>query len=270
MARIDPSVLGEARIVARELSAPALDHVIGALESAPPGLDERALRARVCSGLGTPEFRHAVGRLLDRWLEVSPGATGAAVAAAVAAASYSDDAARYEVALELIWTGPSPRGSSLRRTDQALLQLIDEARRNLTIVSFAVYRVPDVGGALVRALERGVALRFIAETPEADDAPFGVLATFGEAITRRARIYAWPRDRRPKDANGRPSLLHVKCAVADSRLVFLSSANLTEHAMMRNMEMGLLMTSADLGAQIVRHFDSLVEDGTLVLSGSGE
>ena len=44
----------------------------------------------------------------------------------------------------------------------------------------------------------------------------------------------------------------------------MSSANLTEHAMTRNMEMGLLVTSPNLGAEIVGHFDGLVADGTLV------
>jgi phosphatidylserine/phosphatidylglycerophosphate/cardiolipin synthase-like enzyme len=264
MLGLTEEVLREARAVARTLSAPALKHVVDTLEAAPNHLDGEIVRARVCAGLGTPEFRHAAGRLIDSWLETCGAASGPTVAAGVAASAYAEDAARREVALELIWTGPSPRHGSLRRTDQALLQLVEEARRDLTIVSFAVYRVPDLARALDRALDRGVALRFIAETPEAEDAPFGVSATFGDEITSRARVYAWPRDRRPKDANGRPGLLHVKCAVADARLVFLSSANLTEHAMVRNMEMGLLVTSAELGAQIVRHFDGLVADGTLV------
>lgn len=250
--------------MARELSGSALDQVVEALESTPASSDDRAIRTKVCSGLSTPQFRHAAGRLVDRWLDVCPEAPGATIAAAVAASRYCDETARLESAIELIWTGPAARTGAMRRTDQALLQLVDGARQMLTVVSFAIYRVPDVASALIRALERGVALRFIAETPEADGAPFGVAATFGEQITRRASIYAWPRDRRPTAANGKPSLLHVKCAVADSRVVFLSSANLTEHAMTRNMEMGLLVTNAALGTQIVNHFDDLVTDGTLV------
>jgi phosphatidylserine/phosphatidylglycerophosphate/cardiolipin synthase-like enzyme len=61
--------------------------------------------------------------------------------------------------------------------------------------------------------------------------------------------------------------LHVKCAIADDRLLFVSSAKLTEYAFTLNMELGLLITGGDAPAQVEGHFDALVEGGVLLRVG---
>jgi hypothetical protein len=72
-----------------------------------------------------------------------------------------------------------------------------------------------------------------------------------------------PLEKRPRDENGKPGILHVKCAVADGRWLFLSSANLTEYAFTINMELGLLVTGGNLPRQVQEHFDRLIEAGVL-------
>ena len=57
--------------------------------------------------------------------------------------------------------------------------------------------------------------------------------------------------------------MHVKAAVADSRVAFLTSANLTEAALERNMELGVLIRGGGLAAAIERLVDTLVESGEL-------
>jgi phosphatidylserine/phosphatidylglycerophosphate/cardiolipin synthase-like enzyme len=138
-------------------------------------------------------------------------------------------------------------------------------------VSFAVYRVRAVAAALAKAVERGVDLRLIAETPESGEGKiaFGPAATFGQEISRKARVYVWPREKRPTDGHGRHGSLHAKCAVADGRSVFLSSANLTDYAMTLNMEMGVLVTNEGLAQQILRHVGALIRDGVLQESDLG-
>ena len=51
-----------------------------------------------------------------------------------------------------------------RRTDQALLQLIGAARARLIIVSFAVYKVPEVAAALIACAQRGCNVAVIVES----------------------------------------------------------------------------------------------------------
>ena len=57
--------------------------------------------------------------------------------------------------------------------------------------------------------------------------------------------------------------MHVKAAVADSRVAFLTSANLTEAALERNMELGVLIRGGHLPAAIDRLIDALLELGEL-------
>ena len=77
-------------------------------------------------------------------------------------------------------------------------------------------------------------------------------------------VYFWPKENRGQDDKGKVGILHVKCAVADGRWLFLSSANLTEYAFTINMELGVLVTGGNLPAQVQEHFDRLIQDGVLV------
>ncbi len=76
-------------------------------------------------------------------------------------------------------------------------------------------------------------------------------------------VYYWPKEQRGQDDNGKVGILHVKCAVADGRWLFLSSANLTEYAFTINMELGVLVTGGKLPKQVQEHFERLVVDGRL-------
>jgi phosphatidylserine/phosphatidylglycerophosphate/cardiolipin synthase-like enzyme len=57
--------------------------------------------------------------------------------------------------------------------------------------------------------------------------------------------------------------MHAKCAVADRRLAFVTSANLTGAAMTDNMELGLVVRGGDVPKRISNHFDALIGTGTL-------
>jgi phosphatidylserine/phosphatidylglycerophosphate/cardiolipin synthase-like enzyme len=58
--------------------------------------------------------------------------------------------------------------------------------------------------------------------------------------------------------------LHAKCVIVDAHHVFVSSANFTEAAQQRNIEVGLLVRSLRLAKQLTDHFDTLVGSGALV------
>jgi cardiolipin synthase len=82
-------------------------------------------------------------------------------------------------------------------------------------------------------------------------------------VAAQAKLLQWPSERRPRDEQGHAGLMHVKAAVADSRIAFLSSANLTEAALERNMELGILLRGGHLPAAIDRLIDALLELGEL-------
>jgi phosphatidylserine/phosphatidylglycerophosphate/cardiolipin synthase-like enzyme len=81
----------------------------------------------------------------------------------------------------------------------------------------------------------------------------------------------WPGARRPGvfydpralEPEGPAGVLHAKAVVADDEIVFATSANLTEAALDRNIELGLLVRDAALAATVVSHFQVLIDRGLL-------
>ena len=216
--------------------------------------------SEIIGAIANAAGREAVANLLRAWRRDAPDLPPVAVAMALAAAAEVDDAWRQHQRVEVVWTGPPSRGPVLRRTDQALLELIRGAKRQLTLVSFAAYKVPDLAQALAEAAGRGVAVRLIMETPEDSDGAVtfkGFDALTGPLATTCERLI-WPRTLRPVDDRGRPGALHVKCGLADRDVVLVSSANFTASAMGINMELGLLIRAGDVPAKIADIFDQLV------------
>jgi phosphatidylserine/phosphatidylglycerophosphate/cardiolipin synthase-like enzyme len=123
-----------------------------------------------------------------------------------------------------------------------------------------------VSAALVNAANRGVKCVVIIETPDRNEGQntYNTLKALGPSVASQCDVYLWPLEKRPRDVNGKPGILHVKCAVADSRMLFISSANLTEYAFTVNMELGLLITGGAQPIQVEDQFDRMIQNCILV------
>jgi phosphatidylserine/phosphatidylglycerophosphate/cardiolipin synthase-like enzyme len=75
-------------------------------------------------------------------------------------------------------------------------------------------------------------------------------------------FYVWQQAERSN--HNELGAVHAKCAVADGKVAFVTSANLTAAAMERNMEVGLLIRGGHVPEQLHQHFSALVESGTIV------
>jgi phosphatidylserine/phosphatidylglycerophosphate/cardiolipin synthase-like enzyme len=221
------------------------------------------LRTRLMDTVAPPGVRDRMSAFVDAWQSSAPGVSAASVALALLSAASVEDHHRRHQRLELVWTGPDSEIIPLRRTDQALLQLIDGAKKTLHVVSFAVYKAQAIAQALVRAARRGVSISVYLETPDASEGrvTFDTVQALGADVARRARIYIWPLEKRLRSPEGKHGSLHAKIAVADGRDLLISSANLTEYAMTLNMEMGLRVRGGDQPAQVEAHLMRLVEQG---------
>jgi phosphatidylserine/phosphatidylglycerophosphate/cardiolipin synthase-like enzyme len=222
------------------------------------------IRTRAQSAVANPHYREQAGHLVDVWHRHAPEFAPASIALALQASAHSVSATRNAQTLDLVWTGP--HGGTTRRTDQALLELINGAQRNLLVVTFAAYKVSGIREALGKAIERGVQLSIVIESPLESEGKvaYDGLAALGPSIAERARIHRWPLEARPVDDTGRHGSLHVKCAVADERTLLISSANLTAHAFTLNMELGLVVTGGSLPRQVTQHFAALIQANVLV------
>ena len=70
-------------------------------------------------------------------------------------------------------------------------------------------------------------------------------------------------DPRALDIGGPGGVLHAKAIVADNEAVFVTSANLTEAALDRNLEVGILFRDRPLALSLSNHFQGLIDKGLL-------
>jgi phosphatidylserine/phosphatidylglycerophosphate/cardiolipin synthase-like enzyme len=69
---------------------------------------------------------------------------------------------------------------------------------------------------------------------------------------------------RDRSIRERPEgVLHAKAIVADNESIFITSANLTEAAFDRNIEVGVVTHDRALAASLTKHFRVLIERGLL-------
>lgn len=251
-------------LLADQLPSAAVQSLVQAIAASPP-TQWAKIKLAAQGALAHPAYRELVGELVGRWRILAPDLEPEVFSAALESAAYAARASRMRQSIELTWTGPDTH-VAVRRTDQALLQLIDTAQHELFIVSFAVYKIPEVKAALKRAAVRGVRLYLIVESPEesAGKITHDGLAAIGQDVAAVADVLRWPLEKRPVDGNGKHGSLHVKCAIADDRMLLISSANLTEYAFTLNMEMGVLITGGHLPRQAANQFSCMIEDRTLV------
>ncbi len=206
----------EAARLAVRLPASVIETVVTRLERS-DGSHWANLRGQIAQAILTPDYRGAVISLLDQWRSRAPDVPSQAVVAALLTASFLAKRRREEEAVEVVWTGPDKSIIPLRRTEQAILQVLNSAQSRILLVSYAVYSIPNIQDAVVRAAQRGVAITVIVETPNRLDVQneYSNLKALGEDVAKCSAVYYWPKEHRKADATGKLGILHVKCVVGD-------------------------------------------------------
>lgn len=202
------------------------------------------------------------------------GMTGTQVAYLLAAlANDRADRPPFAEVLDVVATGPEAPGVALRDTAVVVRELFATARQSVLVVGYAVHQGRSVFRALAQRLKQYPALEvrlcLDVQRPWQDPTPAEeLLRRFAE----RFQTQEWPGSRFPAvyydprslalDAGKRASL-HAKCVVVDRQVAFISSANFTEAAQERNIEVGVLLRVPAVAEQLERHFTALIEAGVL-------
>ncbi|AOL02462.1 DISARM system phospholipase D-like protein DrmC [Burkholderia contaminans] len=225
----------------------------------------RALAARLRRGkdakasvslsdvVGTATAKAVIDRLIVAWqaTSVEPGE----LASMLLAAGHAFDSASKHQSTELVWTGPTTPFVSARRTEQALLQVIGAATQTLFITSFVAYDVSTIVQALNDASVRGASISMLLESSldHGGSISFDAIGKMRKLLPS-VTLYAWV-ERAAPFAGGR---VHSKVAVADGNVCFITSANLTGHAMEQNMEAGVLISGGTIPKLLHEHLEALV------------
>jgi cardiolipin synthase A/B len=210
--------------------------------------------------VGTPMATTVVEQLANAWQRTAVGPDELALMLLAASRVYTKAAS--EQSTELVWTGPTTPFVSARRTEQALLQVINAAGQTLFITSFVAYDVSTIVKALNAASERNVDIAMLLESSQDYGGSINI-DVIGKmrALVPNARLYAW-RDKAEEFINGR---VHAKVAVADGHSCFITSANLTGYAMERNMEAGVLITGGRIPKLLDDHLRSLIDTKVIAI-----
>jgi phosphatidylserine/phosphatidylglycerophosphate/cardiolipin synthase-like enzyme len=173
---------------------------------------------------------------------------------------------------DLVWSGPEVPGLHARDTRRVYDELLGSAERSIWASTYAFFDGPKAFEVLSRRMdavgELQVTLLLNIERRHGD-------TSSADALVRRFadRFWTadWPGIRRPSvfydprslTARRPAGVLHAKAVVADEEALFITSANLTEAALDRNIEIGLLVRDRALAASLVCHFRGLIDRGLL-------
>lgn len=254
--------------------------MIAALRDLPSHLRKRVASA-LRSGLITTPYSAASLRSVLGTQEGGDGLVGALLElerlgisgpAAAAWIRTVDEAASRTSRPDLVWSGPEVPGLHARDTRRVFDELLGSAERSVWASTYAFFDGPRAFHVLAQRMDTGVALsvtlllniqRKRGETSPADQ----LVRRFAD----RFWSTDWPGSCRPRvfydpralELEGPAGVLHAKAVVIDDEVVFVTSANLTEAALDRNIELGLLVRDHALAASVSTHFRTLIERGLL-------
>jgi phosphatidylserine/phosphatidylglycerophosphate/cardiolipin synthase-like enzyme len=163
-------------------------------------------------------------------------------------------------------------GVHARDTRRVFEELIESAQRSVHVCTYAYFDGPKAFQLLARRMDAVRSLRVMlllniqrkrGDTTATDH----VVRQFADRLWTE-----WPGNARPLvfydpralDTGSPSGVLHAKALVVDEQAVFVTSANLTEAAFDRNIELGLLTRDRTLAASVVAHFQGLVDSGLLL------
>ena len=189
-------------------------------------------------------------RLLAGW-DGSPGVTPEAVAAGLRASCRVGQLMDGGQAVSLAWTGPKTDFVPVRSTEQVMLEVIQRAHSDLFLVSFVNVGAGTIVAALNEAAERGVKIKLLLEESK------GAAEKMEDAVPT-ARVYVWTKALKIENGSPPTASVHAKCVVADGEEALITSANLTDYALEKNMELGVHIIGGREPRILRDHLNALV------------
>lgn len=249
------------------LPAHVRKRLVGALASG--SLSVPCSPAAIRSELGGREHAQEVADTLGRMAGL--GMNGVGCAAWIQSV---EDAASRVPRPDLVWSGPEVVGVHARDTRRVYEELLGGASRSIWACSYVYFDGPKAFDLLAKRMDAvpdlDVTLLLNVQRARGDtSAPEEVVRRFADRLWKRD----WPGQRTPRvyydprslDLSGESSVLHAKAVVTDDESVFITSANLTEAAFDRNIEIGLVVRDQSLALSVVSHFRALIEKKMLQL-----
>lgn len=175
--------------------------------------------------------------------------------------------------IQMVWTGPDQEGPAARDTGVVARELLGQASKSLLITTYSISRSSNTFEPVNDIMRRNPYLdvTIVLHVDMSIHSIYGLNAA--AAFARDFWVSRWPWESRPKvfyDPRGAlenqagRALQHAKCIVVDRQRVFITSANYTESAQQRNIELGVVIRDERLAERVSEQFHSLIGKGLLV------
>jgi phosphatidylserine/phosphatidylglycerophosphate/cardiolipin synthase-like enzyme len=169
---------------------------------------------------------------------------------------------------DLVWSGPEVPGLYARDARRVYEELLGSAERSIWASTYAFFDGPKAFEVLAQRMEARPSLRVTLllniQRKRGD-------TTASNQLVRRFADRFWKTDwpgsshpsvfydPRALDAERPGGVLHAKAVVADEEAVFVTSANLTEAALDRNIELGILVRDRAFALTACSYFRNLID-----------
>jgi phosphatidylserine/phosphatidylglycerophosphate/cardiolipin synthase-like enzyme len=249
------------------LSAVQLEKIADTLERPAFNGEVKGVVGRMTLEVPADHVCGVLAQRIDEW-----GAVACATVLRAVAAERHGGVQLADRRLELVWTGPERDGTATRDTAIVVRELFSSAERDVLVAGYALYNARSIFEPLAERMASKPAMRVrlvlnVGIDPQTSTAE-GALSAFRSAF----RKHHWPEVRLPTVyydpralapiASSR-AVMHAKCVVVDGRRCFLTSANLTEAAQARNIELGVVVNDSIWTKSVVDQFDHLIARGDL-------
>ena len=252
----------------RSLDQSELDRVADLLEAGllVPPFTELGLRNHIGES-GAESLLHCFSLLSDKGM--TPSQMAVVLRAYMAGrAKIADNSQEIDVVI----SGPDAM-TLFRDTGVVVRQMFTRAHHRVLAVGFAIHQGGSIFQELAGRLDKIENLEVVLFVDIRREV--GSTTNVAQILRRYASRFIeteWPGERLPRlyydprslsSDSGVRSALHAKCVAVDSMEALVTSANFTEAAQLRNIELGLHVKSPSITHQIESHFYSLIRSGYL-------
>lgn len=173
--------------------------------------------------------------------------------------------------LDLVISGPDVPGVAMRATGSVFQEMVSRAEKEVLMASFAIYNGRNIFTPLVRRWEERpeLAIKLFLDIPRPRND-----TTIDSALVARYRNRfiekEWPGEQLPELFHFLPALdsnaqtrasMHAKVIVVDRSEVFVSSANFTNAAQTKNIEVGVKISHAASATRVCDFFQGALRAG---------
>ena len=250
-----------------DVSVPTLKALAASLRSGPLSLGLSRKAITQTAGASASQVFDAVSTLLATG--IAPQHAAIVLDAIAEAREFATDPTRI---VDLVLSGPEVPGIITGDTLTTVRTLISEARQEVLMVGYAVHNAKPIFELLAsRMMNDNLQVAFCIEIGR----KMADTSLDSEIVRRFAREFRekhWPWSTLPdvyydprslSDDPLRRSSLHAKCVMADQKRALITSANFTEAAWLRNIELGALLNFEPLVFRLREYFRELIQVGQL-------